>query len=275
MLKSVNILLLILGPLFLAACAANIETKIKEAEKVASFNSFEKKLVPAGSFVLTAYQRITDKYSPYIVYIEGDGSITSGHYAIASNPTPSKVMLLKLASLDPRPNIIYMARPCQYTPVELNPKCTSDYWVDKRLSEEVIESINTAIIAISNNKPVSLIGFSGGGGVAILVAARNKNIQNIITIAGNLDIERFSRHHEVYALKESLNPIKYAREISNLPQLHIAGDKDLIVPSSILNAYVAASASSCVRFKVFPGITHTIGWESVWKDVLNTNLTCD
>lgn len=82
-LKGVNILLLILGPLFLAACAANIETGIKEAEKVASFNSFEKKLVPAGSFVLTTYQRITDKYSPYIVYIEGDGSIASGHYAIA------------------------------------------------------------------------------------------------------------------------------------------------------------------------------------------------
>ncbi len=158
--------------------------------------------------------------------------------------------------------------------MELNPNCTQDYWTDKRLSEEVITSINTAVIAISNNQPVSLVGFSGGGGVAVLLAVRNKNIQDIITIAGNLDIDRFSNYHNVYALKKSLNPIKYARAINHIPQLHISGDKDSIVPSSIAAAYVTSSASTCVHSKVFLGIAHNRGWEEIWQTVLKTNLSC-
>ncbi len=269
-----NILLFFLFSLLLTACSSGLKTRVQEAERVASLNGFEKKLVKAGDFVLTTYQRITDKRQPYVFYIEGDGSITAGNYAIANNPTPSKIMLLKLATLDPRPNIVYMARPCQYTEPELNPKCREEYWVDKRLSEEVIKSINIAVDIISGGSSASLIGFSGGGGIAVLVAARNKNIQDVITIAGNLDIVRFSDYHKVYALKKSLNPIEYAKKINNIPQLHLSGDKDAIVPTRITNAYVAFSSSVCVASKVFPGITHTTGWELIWQDVLKIDLNC-
>lgn len=274
MLKNSNILLLALLCLFLTACSSGFETRINAAEKVASLHGFEKKLVQAGDFVLTTYQHVTDKYKPYVFYIEGDGSITSGAYAIASNPTPSKVMLLKLATLDQRANIVYIARPCQYTAPDLNPKCRSEYWVDKRLSEEVVESINIAINTIRGGMPASLVGFSGGGGIAILVAARNNNIQDIITIAGNLDIIRFSNYHQVYALQQSLNPIEYAKKINNIPQLHLSGDKDLIVPASITNAYVAVSASPCVQSRTISGATHTTGWDLIWQDMLKLDLVC-
>lgn len=261
-------------PLLLSSCASSIETRVKEAEKVASINKFEKKLVKAGDFVITTYQRVSDKDSPYVFYIEGDGSISIGRYAIADNPTPSKVMLFKIATLDTRPNIVYIARPCQYTPVELNPNCNQDYWTDKRMAEEVIESTNIVINSINNGNPASLVGFSGGGGVAILVAARNKHIKDIITIAGNLDIENFSKHHGIYALKESLNPIDYAINISNIPQLHLSGSKDAIVPSKIMQGYIKASSSDCTQQKIFPNITHTKGWDKVWQEVLKINLTC-
>lgn len=261
-------------PLLLSSCASSIETRVKEAEKVASINKFAKKLVKAGDFVITTYQRVSDKDSPYVFYIEGDGSISIGCYAIADNPTPSKVMLFKLATLDTRPNIVYIARPCQYTPVELNPNCNQAYWTDKRMAEEVIESTNIVINSINNGNPTSLVGFSGGGGVAILVAARNKHIKDIITIAGNLDIENFSTHHRIYVLKESLNPIDYAIKISNIPQLHLSGSKDAIVPSKIMQGYIKASSSDCTQQKIFPNITHTKGWDKVWQEVLKINLTC-
>ncbi len=260
--------------LLLSSCISSIEKRVEEADKVASMNKFEKKLVKAGDFVITTYQRISDKDSPYVFYIEGDGSISIGRYAIADNPTPSKVMLFKLATLDTRPNIVYIARPCQYTPVELNPNCNQAYWTDKRMAEEVIESTNIVINSINNGNPASLVGFSGGGGVAILVAARNKHIKDIITIAGNLDIENFSKHHGIYALKESLNPIDYAIKISNIPQLHLSGSKDAIVPSKIMQGYIKASSSDCTQQKIFPNITHTKGWDKVWQDVLKINLTC-
>ncbi|WP_410520911.1 alpha/beta hydrolase [Candidatus Tisiphia endosymbiont of Sialis lutaria] len=258
--------------LALSSCVSSIETRVEEAEKLASINRFEKKLVKAGDFVITTYQHISDKDSPYVFYIEGDGSI--GRYAVASNPTPSKIMLFKLATLDTRPNVVYIARPCQYTPVELNPNCNQVYWTDKRMAEEVIESTNIVINSINNDKPASLVGFSGGGGVAILVAARNKHIKDIITVAGNLDIKNFSEHHRVYALKKSLNPIDYAIKINNIPQLHISGSKDKIVPSSIMHGYIKASSSNCIQQKIFPNITHTKGWDKVWQNVLKINLTC-
>ncbi|MFU7502820.1 MAG: alpha/beta hydrolase [Candidatus Tisiphia sp.] len=261
-------------PLLLSSCASSIETRVKEAEKVASINKFEKKLVQAGDFVITTYQRVSDKDSPYVFYIEGDGSISIGHYAIADNPNPSRVMLFKLATLDTRPNIVYIARPCQYTPVELNPNCNQAYWTDKRMAEEVIESTNIVINSINNGNPANLVGFSGGGGVAVLVAARNKHIKDIITIAGNLDIENFSKHHGIYTLKESLNPIDYAIKISNIPQLHLSGSKDAIVPSKIMHGYIKASSSDCTQQKIFPNITHIKGWDKVWQDVLKINLTC-
>lgn len=261
--------------LLLSACSttSTIEERISTAEQTASLNNFEKRLVPAGDFVLTTYQRISDNHTPYAFYIEGDGSITS-YQMISSNPTPSKIMLLKLAMLDTRPNVIYIARPCQYTPMELNPNCNKEYWTNKRLSEEVIESINIAINKISNNQPCHLVGFSGGGGAAVLVAARNNNVKDIITIAGNLDINKFSDHHKIYALNQSLNPIDYARKINNIPQLHISGSNDRIVPSNIAEVYVKQSDSTCVHSKIFHGITHTIGWDKIWQNVLAIKLTC-
>lgn len=267
--------LFLLISFLLSSCSttSTIEERVSAAEKVASASNFEKKLVQAGNFVLTTYQRISDNHSPYVFYIEGDGSITS-HQMISSNPTPSKIMLFRLTILDTRPNVVYIARPCQYTSMELNPNCNGEYWTNKRLSEEVIESINIAINKISNNKPFHLVGFSGGGGVAVLVAVRNNNVKDIITIAGNLDIQKFSTHHKIYALNQSLNPINYARKINNIPQLHISGSNDKIVPSNIAEDYVEQSASTCVHSKIFPGITHTLGWDKVWQNVLTMNLTC-
>ncbi len=270
----INYLSIFFTSLLLSACISSIDARIKEADKIASINGFKKKLVKAGDFVITTYQRLLDKDGPYVFYIEGDGSINRGRYAVADNPTPAEIMLLRLAAFDVRPNVIYVARPCQYTPVELNPNCSQVYWTEKRIAEEVIESINIVINSISNGKSVSLIGFSGGGGVAILVAARNKHIKDIITIAGNLDTDNFSKHHKVYALKESLNPINHAIKINNIPQLHLSGDKDTIVPNNIIQGYVKASLSNCIQQKTFYNVTHTKGWNKVWHEVLKINLTC-
>lgn len=259
----------------LSGCTTTLSTKIEQADLVASTAGFQKKLVKGGDFVITTYQRISDSNKPYVFYIEGDGSIVSGR-SISDNPTPYNVMLLELATMDNRSNVVYVARPCQFTPMELNPQCMQDYWVDKRFAEEVVESINSVISTISKNQPISLVGFSGGGGIAVLVAARNNHVKDMITIAGNLDIKNFSKYHEIYALKESLNPIDYAKQIRYIPQLHISGSEDKIVPGHIVaDIYIKVSASDCVKGKVFSGITHTKGWKDVWKDVLRIPLTCN
>ena len=99
--------------------------------------NFKKVLVQGGDFLITTYQKIDNSSQPFVFYIESDG-VTYGVNGDkpSLNPTPIRQTFLELAAMDKRPNVVYVARPCQYTPMELNPKCDSSYWTNKRLSDD-------------------------------------------------------------------------------------------------------------------------------------------
>ncbi|NRB10411.1 MAG: alpha/beta hydrolase [Rickettsiaceae bacterium] len=257
----------------LASC--NIVTVDNNPECIGKLYNYEKKLVKGGDFWITTYQKITDRTKPFVFYIEGDGSPFRGKYRISRNPTPTRQVLLKLATMDDRPNIVYVSRPCHYTPKELNPKCKyHQYWTQWRLSDESVAALNQVINKVNNNQRFSLIGYSGGGGIALLIAARNDMVKDIITIAGNLDHVTFTSHHEVTPMVGSLNPIDYALVIKHIPQLHISGGKDKRIPPFIADQYVTASNSRCVKHKMFPKVEHNYGWNKVWPYVLTLPVTC-
>jgi len=237
---------------------------------------FKKVLVKGGDFLITTYQKVDDTSKPFVFYIEGDGlTYTPQGDKVYTNPTPVRQMLLNLASMDKRPNIAYIARPCQYTPMELNPKCNLHYWTDKRLSDDSVVAINDVINKInSNHQKFSIIGYSGGGGIAVLVAARNNMVKDIITIAGNVDHLAFTSHHKVSPMSASLNPIDYAKSINNIPQLHLSGGKDKVVPPFIAEMFVKKSDSVCVKQKTFPNIDHKSGWDKIWESVYSTPIKC-
>ncbi|AAU04280.1 alpha/beta hydrolase family protein [Rickettsia typhi] len=253
----------------------DVANRIKHAQEIAHQNNFQMKLINGGNFTLTTFQRITANHLPFVFYIEGDGHLTDNGIN-SNNPTPVNLMLLKLATIDKRSNVVYIARPCQYTPLEMNSKCISDYWVDKRMGQEVVDSINNVINIINNGQKFSLIGFSGGGGLAILIAAQNSNVKDIITIAGNLDTEKFDKYHNYRGyLVKSLNPINYAKQVDNIPQLHLSGMNDKKVPPFIAELYVKISSSLCVKHHTLPNISHTKGWDKVWSNILDIPLICN
>lgn len=272
-----NILSLVIC-LLLAGCQSSlvsINGRYKNADYIAIANGFTRKLVKGDTFWLTTYQRITNKNLPYVFYIEGDGLFYIAKYQLSSDPTPVHPIMLKLAAMDHRPNVVYIARPCQYTQMNLNPKCNPSYWTDRRMSEEVVESINEVIETInSNGKPFSLVGYSGGGGIAVLIAAKNKKVQNIVTLAGNLDHVNFNKYHNARPMLGSLNPIDYASHVRNIPQLHVTGGKDTIVPPFIADKFVEACHSPCVHQEIFTTVDHKKGWEKVWPYVLEMPLVC-
>jgi dienelactone hydrolase len=257
--------------LFLSGCKGYN----RDLESIEKFSHFEKVLVKGGDFWITTYQKISNKNKPYVFYIEGDGSAFNGKYRVSSNPTPKSHLLIDLAAMDERPNVVYIARPCQYTPMHLNPTCNSKYWTNKRLSDDSVQSLNDVINSINNNhNKFSLVGYSGGGGVAVLIAARNHMVKDIITIAGNLDIVAFTGHHKVTPMIGSLNPIDYAWEVRNIPQLHVSGGKDTIVPPFIANKFVQKASSNCVKQMIFQNTTHWKGWDIIWKDLYKTPVLC-
>jgi poly(3-hydroxybutyrate) depolymerase len=159
--------------------------------------------------------------------------------------------------------------------MELNPKCDSSYWTNKRLSDDSVDAINDVINKVnSNHHKFSLSGYSGGGGIAVRVAARNNMVKDIITIAGNLDHRAFTEHHKVSPMNGSLNPIDYAKSINNIPQWHISGGNDKVIPPFIAERYVEKSNSVCAKQKIFPDIDHKSGWTKVWESIYTTPVKC-
>jgi predicted esterase len=261
----------------LSACnRLDLTKRLTTADDFAKSNGFRKEFVQADGFSFTAYSKVNDPKQPYNIYIEGDGLAFLNRYTVSDNPTPTKLMLFKLASLDKRPNVIYLARPCQFTSLEFNPKCNDPkYWTSDRLSEESVAAMNQAVAKLSQSKPVNLVGFSGGGAIAVLIAARNTKVSTIITIAGNLDHVAFNSHHHYSPMHNSLNPIDYAAKVKHIPQLHISGSKDTRVPSFITQSYVATSASQCVQGEIIQGASHETGWDKVWTNILARPLSCN
>lgn len=243
------------------------------ADAVAKNHGFTHRMVKGGEFLFTTYQKITDTSAEYVVYIEGDGSIVDKGMP-SNNPTPIHPMVLELATKDRRANIVYIARPCQYTPMELNLKCEPSYWSDKRWSEDSVDAMNSAIKSIVGNKKIHLVGFSGGGGIAVLIAARNPAVKDIITLAGNLDHVSFNKYHGAFQCLNSLNPIDYAKSINQVLQIHFSGSKDKKVPSFIADSFVKASGSNCVHSEVLADVTHNRGWIKNIEYILRAPLGC-
>jgi len=243
----------------------------KNADKIANNADFRKQQIPTSAFILTSYTKIDNGADTLRIYIEGDGFAFTPHRMISSNPTPKDPIALKLAVKDSHTNIAYLARPCQYISEKEEKNYKDKYWSDARFSEEVICSMNEAVDQLKNQasaKRIVLIGFSGGAAVAVLVAARRNDVSKIITVAGNLDHAAINTHHNVAQMKDSLNPIYYAKDVSHITQQHFAGADDRIVPVSIIKNFAYASGDTDYKtVTVVEGCSHNKGWVDIWKEL--------
>lgn len=244
------------------------------AVRLAELHGFKQSLIPTKTFQLTTFSKtgnIQPNY-PITIYIEGDGHAWLNRYQISPDPTPYNPLALKLALLDPRPNVIYLARPCQYGIP--NTYCKPSVWTDERFADWVIRAMNEAVDTLKKKYQathIHLIGFSGGAAVAILIASRRHDIASINTVAGDLDHEALSAYHQTTPLKASLNPKTVAPKIAHIPQHHWVGDQDPVIPVFLAEAFVhAVNGTQYNRAKctVLKGFTHHEGWEAKWPEIL-------
>ncbi len=266
---------LLLG-LLVVGCASD---PIIHADTLASASGLQRRQIETKPFLLTSYSKIIDKTQPIDVYIEGDGLAWISPSEPSWNPTPRKALGLSLAALDPAANVIYIARPCQYTPLDRDLNCKVTYWTDRRFSEEVIASVDQAIdqLIVHAPKPkLNLIGYSGGGAVAVLVAARRNDILSIRTIVGNLDHVEVNRQHDVTPMMGSLNAMEEARKVATIPQIHFSGADDDVISPVIAKGFLAASKpTSCVTLHIIDNVTHEKGWTERWPELLKKVPTCN
>jgi pimeloyl-ACP methyl ester carboxylesterase len=259
----------------LGGCAA-IDRDVN-AEAIAKPASLKRMTMKTDAFVLTAFVRIGDPKAPVNVYIEGDGLAWLSRTQISLDPTPKDALGLSLAAADPSPNVVYVARPCQFTPRDKNPNCDIAYWTGRRFGPDVIASMSQAVdqvVAQAPGQKVNLVGYSGGGAVAVLVAANRKDVASIRTVAGNLDHVETNRLHGVSPLFGSLNAIDAAPEVADIPQIHFSGAADATVPPAVAERFRQAVGTSCVAVKTIQGATHEAGWRERWRELLGQTPKC-
>lgn len=225
---------------------------------------FVYKEIPTRDFTLASWQKITDPFGTYKIYIEGDGYAFNAHGRATQDPTPKGTLVRELAFGDNNPNVVYLARPCQYIK---SPICSKRHWTTARFAPEVINAEYAAVKQIAGDNPVILIGFSGGAQVAGLIASAKQglNVKKIITIAGNLDHLAWTQYHNLPPLNESMNLESYRKQFAQIPQIHYVGSDDKVMPPVLVRDFVG---ESCNLIEV-RGATHNSDWEKIYSQIRN------
>ena len=204
------------------------------------------------------------------VYIEGDGFAWISGSQPSDDPTPREPVALQMALAQPQGEAAYLARPCQYTMGSSASArvCAQRYWTDERFAPQVIHAESQALDELKRRRGASrliLVGYSGGGAVAALLAARRTDVDALVTVAGNLDHRAWAGLHGARPLQGSLNPIDEAHKLVHLAQWHLAGAQDRVVPPQIARSFVERlGAAPMAVLAVEPGFDHACCWAREW-----------
>ena len=207
-----------------------------------------------------------------VVYIEGDGLPWKDRASPSSDPTPRDPIALRMAVSHGARDAVYLARPCQYTLALDKTRCDRRYWTNARYAPAVIDAFAQALDQVKSRyraREFVLVGYSGGGVVAALLAARRSDVSALVTVAANLDTDHWTRHHRVTPLFNSLNPADHGKQLMSLPQIHFVGEDDAVVPGHVVQSYARKVDGSLLRtIRLVDGVDHTCCWADIWPTLL-------
>lgn len=235
---------LLVVAMLLTACAGvpTVTERRATADALAAARHWQARVLPVGRFDLVAYLPARIRKSDTLtIYIEGDGLAWLSPSTASSNPTPVNPVGLKLALAHPKGNAAYLARPCQYLDMTAD-ACPRRYWTGARFAPEVIDASNRALEHLKSRFGASrlvLVGYSGGGAVAALLAAQRDDLDHLVTVAGNLDPQAWAAYHHITPLYGSLNPAEQAQRLTGIRQTHFVGGRDQVIPPVLAERYPA------------------------------------
>jgi hypothetical protein len=250
--------------LFLAGCTSNA-TRIEE---LAGALGMTRSVVVTGGFRSPIFMRGAPgpQHATLAIFIEGDGVPWEGGRQPSLDPATKDPIALKLLAQTPV-SAAYVARPCYH--IMSGERCTPERWTMERYSDEIVSSMTDVVRTTAlqaKARSVVLVGYSGGGVLAVLIAERLDNVAAVITVGANLDIDAWTRYHDYLPLSGSLNPASSAAE-HRWPETHLYGARDQNVPPATAEAY----------FKRYPGAQRRIvdtndhvccwveQWPQLWK----------
>lgn len=253
-------------------CASEIPTPNERKLTALNLSSTNKNIIQkdiqTSSFNLFSLQDVEKSCENIKVFVEGDGLAWLSRSMISSNPTPINPVGLKLMLVDSSKCKIYLARPCQYVNSDI---CEEKYWSSHRFSDKIIQSYDEALSKLKkdySNSKFDLIGFSGGGAIVTLIPIYRDDINSIITVAGNIDIDKWVKIKKITPLDDSLNPANFSKKLENIKQHHLIGSEDNVIPKEIYFSYLDKFENkSNISYSIHKS-THTCCWESIYKSFI-------
>lgn len=257
------------GVVVAAAMLAGCAAEAPRADAIAIDARMVRRIVAGDGFRHVVYEAGGSAAGPMWIYLEGDGMpwLTDG--VPARDPTPASLVALEMMARGPRP-AFYLGRPC-YFEVNRDSGCAPHVWTHARFGSAVVRSLETAIGRLrdessSPDRPIVLVGFSGGGTLAALLAARLPRVCALVTMASPLDIDEWAAQHDYSRLAESRNPAAEPALPSQIRQLHYRGRDDAIVAATNGADYFRRNRGSVLQVLDTP--RHGREWVEVWSDVL-------
>ena len=250
--------------------ASGCSTNGQRIDRIAAQAGLQKQHVAAGPYSLVVYKKPAATTGPkpqrLLVYIEGDGlPWGSSGMVPAADPTTGNPLALRLMLLAAGP-AIYVARPCYQEP---DARCTPDDWTGGRYAPQIVDSMSSAIAAESRQlgyHDIVLIGYSGGGALAVLIGERLAQVAAVVTIGANLDVAGWASHHGYLPLDASLNPTLSERS-HRWPEFHFVGVDDKVVPAATVEGYFQRYPAA--RRIVVDHADHVCCWEDDWPALLD------
>ena len=196
--------------------------------------------------------------------------------AVNFDPTVAEPLTLRLVAQDPTPAVL-LGRPC-YFGLAAQPPCKAFYWTYGRYAKQVVASLYQARkqlldrAELPHSTEVVLIGYSGGGALAALLAETMQQAsmppRALVTIAANLDHKAWTTLHGVDPLVGSLNPANYLPLADRVTTMAYAGARDQIAPPKIAFATLASRADESITTRIEDAFDHTCCWEQAWPRIL-------
>lgn len=221
-------------------------------------SDFNHELAETDPYVISAWYKIKKPTEPLVVYIEGTEVSKTPNVQPITNPTPTSSFLREIAARDPRANVAYIARPCQYFQTEA---CSVADWTTGRFSQKILDSTDTAVkkfMKKAQTDKIILVSYADGAILAGLIAVRHpQQVVHFSTLAGMLNHQQWTEFHKKEPLTDSLNLADFRTLFLTIPQQHYVGGKDTIVPPVLTQAFMQSND----HITIIPDATHDSGYQ--------------
>jgi pimeloyl-ACP methyl ester carboxylesterase len=266
----------VIAATWVVAIMVGCATPERYAQTLARSNGLEPLLLQGTQFQHHAFAAVRGPPGLLVLFIEGDGSPWKqsgwwvvGHWRPAADPTPRLPLALELAAATPAA-VLYLGRPC-YLEVIRPPGCSEPLWTSQRYSHEVVASMSAAAtkyIAEHHFEQVLIVGYSGGGTLAALMARDLPHVSGLVTIAGNLDPDAWTQLHGYLPLRGSVNPSLQPPLPADLKQWYLVGERDSNVSAAATARYFARIPQD--RVWSYARFDHKCCWVEAWPSIFAT-----